>query len=70
MRTLILGLTLAASGIAAPAGATTIVIYAEPMTMERRVVVLDSVGPDRAYLCMLPPAVTGCHKLPLKRSSR
>ena len=68
---LIVGMALAFVGAgAASAGAATIVIYTEPMTMERRVVVLESAGPDRAYHCMLPPAVSGCQKLQIKRSAR
>jgi hypothetical protein len=55
---------------AAPAGAATIVILADPMTLERRTVVLDPNGPDRAFLCMLPPGQAGCQRLDLKRVGR
>jgi hypothetical protein len=53
--------------VATPAGAATIVILADPMTMERRTVVVDPGGPDRAYLCMLPPGQAGCQRLAVKR---
>jgi hypothetical protein len=48
---------LASSGAAQ---ATTVVIYVEPMTLDRYVRVLDTKGPDRVLMCMAPPATTGC----------
>ena len=60
----ILAMPLAAS----PAGAATIVILADPMTMEKRTVVIDPNGPDRAFLCMLPPGQAGCQRLAVRRS--
>jgi len=59
---------MALPAIAAPASAATIVILADPMTLERRTVVIDPNGPDRAYLCMLPPGQAGCQRLAIKRS--
>jgi hypothetical protein len=53
--------------VASPAAAATIVILTDPMTMERRTVVVDPNGPDRAYLCMLPPGQAGCQRLDIKR---
>jgi hypothetical protein len=47
-------------GSAAAAQATTVVIYVEPMTLERYVKVLDTRGPDRVLMCMAPPATSGC----------
>ena len=61
---------LATLAAAAPASAATIVIYADPMTMERRTVVVDPDGPDRAFFCMLPPSIVGCQSIPLRRSRR
>jgi hypothetical protein len=60
MRTvrLILGAAILAS--AAAAQATTVVIYVEPMTLERYVRVVDTRGPDRVLMCMAPPATSGC----------
>ena len=58
---------IAESGIAS---AATIVVYTDPMTMERRTVVLDSAGPDRAFVCMLPPGDSGCRAIPIKRERR
>ena len=47
-------------GSAAAAQATTVVIYVEPMTLERYVKVVDTKGPDRVFMCMAPPATSGC----------
>ena len=45
---------------ATPAQAAKIVILTDPMTLERRMVVIEQPGPDRIYLCAMPPAVAGC----------
>jgi hypothetical protein len=58
---------LAGTGLAMPASAATIVIFTNPMTMERRTVVVDPDGPDRAFLCMLPPGTSGCVPLKVQR---
>jgi hypothetical protein len=47
-------------GFAAAAQATTVVIYVEPMTLDRYVKVIDTRGPDRVLMCMAPPATSGC----------
>jgi len=52
---------------AAPAEAATVYVYIDAMTLEQRSVKIDLDGPDRAYLCMLPPATSGCQEVPLKR---
>ena len=52
---------------ASPAGAATILILADPMTFEKRAVIVDPNGPDRAYLCMLPPGQAGCQRLAVRR---
>ena len=51
----------------APAKATTVYFYIDAMTLEQRSVKVDLDGPDKAYLCMLPPATTGCQEVPLRR---
>ena len=58
---------LAVPAVASPAGAVTIVILTDPMTMERRTVVVEPNGPDRAYLCTLPPGQAGCQRLEIRR---
>ena len=55
---------------ATPASAATIVIFTDPMTLERTTVVVDPDGPDRAYMCMMPPAVSACQAVPLRRQRR
>jgi hypothetical protein len=47
-------------GIASAAQATTVVIFVEPMTLERYTRVFDTPGRDRVLLCMAPPATSGC----------
>ena len=53
---------------AAPVHATTLYVYADPMTFETRRVVVDPNGPDRTYLCLMPPAQAGCQQV--KRARR
>ena len=53
---------------ATPAEAAKIVILTDPMTLERRVVVIEQAGPDRIYLCAMPPATAGCRDV--TRSAR
>ena len=43
---------MALPAVASPAAAATIVILTDPMTLEKRTVVVDPNGPDRAFLCM------------------
>ena len=59
---------MALPAVASPADAATIAILVDPMTLEKRTVVVDPNGPDRAYLCMLPPGQAGCQRLAIKRS--
>ena len=66
MRLIRLAIAAAPLGSAAAAQATTIIIYVEPMTMERYTRVFDTAGPDRAFMCPAPPATGGCTEIPLK----
>jgi hypothetical protein len=59
--------TLAGLAGAQPAHAATIVVFTNPETLEQRMVVVDRDGPDRVFMCMLPPGEAGCHQLPVKR---
>jgi hypothetical protein len=52
--------TIVAGGFASAAQATTVVIFVEPMTLERYTKVFDTPGRDRVLLCMAPPATSGC----------
>ena len=58
---------IALPAVASPVSAATIAILVDPMTLEKRTVVVDPKGPDRAYLCMLPPGQAGCQRLAIKR---
>jgi hypothetical protein len=49
------------------ASAMTIIVYTDPMTLARRTVILDTPGPDRAFMCMAPPAEAACRSIPIKR---
>ena len=49
------------------AQAATIVVYTDPMSLDRRTVVYDTPGRDRVLLCMTPPAQSGCTEMPVKR---
>jgi len=55
----VLGIAILGSAAAA-AQATTVVIYVEPMTLDRYVRIIDTKGPDRVLMCMAPPATSGC----------
>jgi hypothetical protein len=59
-----------AAAAAQPAAAATVVVYTNPETLERRVVVVDPKGPDRLIVCMLPPGEAGCQQVPATRRSR
>ena len=48
------------------AAATTVVVFVEPMTMERYTRIFDTPGRDRLLMCMAPPSVAGCTELPIK----
>ena len=52
---------------AIPASAKTIVVFTNPETMERKTVVVDDEGPDRIFMCMLPPGEAGCHQVKVRR---
>jgi hypothetical protein len=67
MRIVRFAIAAALVGSAAAAQATTVVIFVEPMTMERYTRVIDTPGPDRVLVCMAPPAVGGCTEIPIKK---
>ena len=64
MRFIRLGLGLALLASAASAQATTVIIFVEPMTLERYTRVFDTPGPDRVLMCPAPPATGSCTKVP------
>ena len=52
---------------AGAAQAATIIIYTDPMTLSQYSVVVDTPGPDRAFLCMAPPADANCTEVRIRR---
>ena len=62
----------ATMAIAVPqaAAAATIVVFTDPMTLDRRTVVLDTPGPDRLLFCGAPPAISGCREMAVTRVRR
>ena len=61
-----LAIAAALTASASAAQATTVIIYVEPMTMERYTRVFDTPGPDRFLMCPAPPAAGSCTELPIK----
>lgn len=58
---------LASIAVSSPSAAATIVVFTHPETLERKLVVVDHDGPDRLFMCMLPPGEAGCHQVKVKR---
>ena len=67
MRALRLAIAVILLASAGMAQATTIVIFVDPLTLEKYTRVFDTPGPDRVLMCMAPPATSGCTELPLKK---
>jgi len=67
MRVRIAGFLLLMSAMGGSAQAATVVIVTDPMTLERRAMVVDSKGPDRVLYCALPPATSGCRDVTPRR---
>ena len=66
MRVLRLAIAAGCLACASAAQATTVIIYVEPMTLERYTRVFDTPGPDRFLMCPAPPAAGSCTELPIK----
>ena len=67
MRAMRIAVAVAMLGCAGAAQATTVIIFVEPMTLEKYTRVFDTPGPDRVLMCMAPPATSGCTELRLKK---
>ncbi len=68
MRKVHLAIAAALLASSAAAQATTVIIYIDPMTLDHYTKVIDTPGPDRAMMCMAPPAVSNCKQIPLRRA--
>ena len=67
MTALRLAIAMVLLGSAGAAQATTVVIFVEPLTLERYTRVFDTPGPDRLLMCMAPPSTSGCTELPVRK---
>jgi hypothetical protein len=67
MRVVRLAIAAALLGCSAAAPATTINIFVDPMTIDHYTKVIQTPGPDRAVMCMAPPAVADCREISFKR---
>jgi hypothetical protein len=67
MRALRLAIAVILLASAGMAQATTIVIFVDPLTLDKYTRVFDTPGPDRVLMCMAPPATSGCTEVPLKK---
>ena len=61
---LLIAIALLAS--ASAANATTVIIYVDPLTLEKYTRVFDTPGRDRVLLCMAPPGTSDCTELHIK----
>ena len=61
-----LAIAAALTASASAAQATTVIVYVEPMALERYTRVFDTPGPDRFLMCPAPPAAGSCTELPIK----
>jgi hypothetical protein len=59
---LIIATALFAS-LASAASAKTIVVFVDPMSLQRYMTVIDTPGRDRVLMCMAPPSASDCTEL-------
>ena len=67
MRVLRVALVMSAIVAAPAAQAATVVVFVNPMTLDKHTEVFNTPGPDRFLMCMQPPGTTGCTELPIRR---
>ena len=67
MRVLRVALVIAAIAAAPGAQAATVVVFLNPMTLDKHTEVFNTPGLDRFLMCMQPPGMTGCTQLPIRR---
>ena len=54
--------------LAAPAAqAATVIVFVNPMTLDKHTEVFNTPGPDRFLMCMQPPGTAGCTELPIRK---
>ena len=67
MRVVRVALVMSAILAAPAAQAATVVVFVNPMTLDKHTEVFNTPGPDRFLMCMQPPGTTGCTELPIRR---
>ena len=67
MRVVRVALVMSAIVAAPAAQAATVVVFVNPMTLDKHTEVFNTPGPDRFLMCMQPPGTTGCTELPIRR---
>lgn len=70
MRTLRIAIAAGAIAGAGAAQATTVIVFVDPMTFEKRTRVFDTPGPDHMFMCVEPPGTAGCTEIPMKKHHR
>ena len=54
--------------LAAPvAHAATVIVFVNPITLDKHTEVFNTRGPDRFLMCMQPPGTAGCTELPIRK---
>jgi len=67
MRALRLAIGVALLALAGAAQATTVVIFVDPLTLDKYTRIFDTPGPDRVLMCMAPPSTSECTEVRLKK---
>ena len=65
MRVLRVAFALSAICAASSAPAATVIVFVNPMTLDKHTEVFNTPGPDRFLMCMQPPGTAGCTELPI-----
>ena len=67
MRGLRVALVMSAIAAAPAAQAATVVVFVDPVTLDKHTEVFNTPGPDRFLMCMQPPGMTGCTELQIRK---
>ena len=67
MRAMRLAIGVALLAFAGAAQATTVVIFVDPLTLDKYTRIFDTPGPDRVLMCMAPPSTSECTEVRLKK---
>jgi len=67
MRAMRLAIGVALLAFAGAAQSTTVVIFVDPLTLDKYTRIFDTPGPDRVLMCMAPPSTSECTEVRLKK---